>query len=206
MNNVLIKSMLALVCFPIAAQAVELQKTCHCDLVRSQPNQVLYNLTTAVNWKPKIWVVSPADQNDCRNKCDVAFANNKQTIATALCTYPPSIAPDQLQMTLLSKLGANTQTYTGKTYTLNRKPVVKCPIDWRSNSNNQMGGITEDGRCKKEFALPAGLLTVPRPSDGTPIGTWGFWWGDGLVAWNTSANGGNPTPAIPAQLKCSISP
>ena len=192
--------------FPISTQAVDLTKTCHCDLVKSQPNQVLYNLTSTVAWKPKIWIVTPADQNDCRNKCDAAFADKKQQIANALCSYPPSIAPDKLPMTLLSKLGANTQTYIGKSFVFHRVTVVKCDAQWRSNTNNQMGGITEDGRCKKEFALPSGLLTVPRPPDGTPIGAWGFWWGDGLVAWNTPDNGGDPKPVIPLQVKCSISP
>ncbi|MDE2579230.1 MAG: hypothetical protein KGL46_10520, partial [Hyphomicrobiales bacterium] len=105
-----------------------------------------------------------------------------------------------------SRLGENTNTYTGKTYTFHRTPVVQCKSDWRSNTNNQMGGVTADGRCKKEFSLPPGLLTVPRPSDGTPIGSWGFWWNDGLVAWNTPANGGDPTPVSPQQIHCSITP
>lgn len=193
-------------CLPDLSLAVVLEKTCHCDLVRNQPNQVLFNLTSSVNWHPKLWVVKPADQNDCRNKCDVAFADHKQPIASALCSYPLAMAPDQVLITLYSRLGENTQTATGKTYVLNRRPVVQCPADWRSNSNNQMGGMTEDGRCKKEFALPAGLLSVPRPADGTPIGNWGFWWGDGLVAWNTADNGGNPQPVMPQQFRCVITP
>ncbi|MDE2579357.1 MAG: hypothetical protein KGL46_11165, partial [Hyphomicrobiales bacterium] len=83
-----------LLVFPRVALADMLQKTCHCDLAGN--SQALYNLTSTVGWYPQIWVVSPADQNDCRNKCDNAFAGKKQQIASTLCSYPPTMTPDNL--------------------------------------------------------------------------------------------------------------
>lgn len=64
-----------------------------------------------------------------------------------------------------------------------------CPTGWLANPSNQNGGVTTDGKCKK------GICTwnereFPSPPNGTPIGTWGFTWANGLYVWGSAANGG----------------
>jgi hypothetical protein len=63
-----------------------------------------------------------------------------------------------------------------------------CPPGWLANPTNVDGGVTYDGRCKKEVC--AGNPVRPLPANGTPIGDWGFTWGASFVAWGTAANGG----------------
>lgn len=59
----------------------------------------------------------------------------------------------------------------------------KCPQGWVSNTTNQDGDITTDGKCKRLACQP---LTPPLPPNGTPLGTWGFSWGNGLWQWGPS--------------------
>jgi len=66
-----------------------------------------------------------------------------------------------------------------------------CPHGWISNSPPQIdGGIVTNGQCKR--ADPHPLSIAPFPPDGTPIGAWGFTWGNGVYAWGNAANGGAP--------------
>lgn len=62
-----------------------------------------------------------------------------------------------------------------------------CPKGWLSNTTNQDGGVTTDGRCKK---LVCGPIAVIPPPDGTQLGNWGFTWGNTLWAYGTKENGG----------------
>ena len=78
----------------------------------------------------------------------------------------------------------------------------KCPAGWVCNGCSPQvdGGVTSDGKFKK-LACQANSI-APYPPDGTPIGSWGFSWGNAFIAWGTSANGGNPiltiiSPPIP---------
>lgn len=64
----------------------------------------------------------------------------------------------------------------------------KCPKGWLSNMTNVNGGPTPDGKCKKLAC--ANISVAPLPPNGTPVGTWGFTWGNGLWAWGNAANGG----------------
>lgn len=68
-------------------------------------------------------------------------------------------------------------------------PVVcTCPRGWLANTTNVDGGVTSDGKCKK--LVCASNTVSPYPANGTPIGTWGFTWGNGFWAWGSQANGG----------------
>jgi hypothetical protein len=78
----------------------------------------------------------------------------------------------------------------------------KCPPTWFCNSCSPViaGGVTNDGKCRKE-ACNSDVI-VPFPPNGTPIGTWGFFKDGGFWAWGTTANSGAPTtititPATP---------
>lgn len=70
--------------------------------------------------------------------------------------------------------------------------TCQCPKGWTCNgcSPQVNGGWTSDGKCKK-VACQANTIP-PYPPDGTPIGSWGFSWGNAFIAWGTSANGGAP--------------
>jgi hypothetical protein len=72
--------------------------------------------------------------------------------------------------------------------------VCTCPTGWTCNGCSPQvdGGITSDGKCKK-VVCQANTTEFPYPPDGTPIGTWGFSWGNAFIAWGTAANGGAPT-------------
>lgn len=77
----------------------------------------------------------------------------------------------------------------------------KCPKGWVCNGCDPQvdGGVTTDGKCKQAACGPNHF---PPPPNWTPIGEWGFTWGNYFYAWGTSANGGRPittiiSPAIP---------
>jgi hypothetical protein len=57
------------------------------------------------------------------------------------------------------------------------KIVCTCPSGSIANSTNQPG-VTPDGKCKKEVCRP--ITGTPLPPNGTPIGSWGFTWGDAI--------------------------
>jgi len=67
-----------------------------------------------------------------------------------------------------------------------------CPKGWTCNGCSPQvdGGVTSDGKCKRVACQ--GNTIPPYPPDGTPIGSWGFSWGNAFIAWGTSANGGAP--------------
>lgn len=84
------------------------------------------------------------------------------------------------------------------------KTTCTCPTGWLSNTSNIDGGVTTDGNCKKHVCGPIGIS--PLPPNGTPIGNWGFTWGNGIWAIGTSANGGKAscTTIITQQKDCRI--
>ena len=62
-----------------------------------------------------------------------------------------------------------------------------CPPPWRSNTSNQIGGITGDQRCKKL----QGTYSGPAFPNGTQIGAnVAFTWGNEIWVYGTTANGG----------------
>lgn len=172
---------------------------CKCD--------AMYYLDTAHNihtgWIQMNDVFFPDRELMCRQhangKCDLA------TITKAtLLQYAPVGSANFLAICNAGGVGVDWDTKVdGKTYgragscfmkvSCSKSPVVcKCPTDWTCNgcSPQVAGGITTDGKCKK-VACQANTIT-PYPPDGTPIGTWGFSWGNAFIAWGTTANGGAP--------------
>lgn len=63
----------------------------------------------------------------------------------------------------------------------------RCPPGWMSNTSNQPGDVTGDGRCKR---IAGPIIINPPPDNGTQIGSWGFTWNDRIFAYGSAANGG----------------
>jgi hypothetical protein len=93
----------------------------------------------------------------------------------------------------VSNLGTD---YTGLLvegcYTLKQvAPVCRCPEGWLSNTSNENGGVTTDGKCKKMVCGPIDIK--PLPKNGTQVdGNIGFFWGNELWWYGTKENGGVP--------------
>lgn len=81
-----------------------------------------------------------------------------------------------------------------------KKKVCTCPSGWISNTSQQDGGVTTDGRCKKLACQP--IQVTPLPRDGTALnsngdlGSWGFVSGTLLFAWGSRENGGGPPNCV----------
>ncbi len=139
---------------------------------------------------------------DCCGRVKNALAAlspaQKQSIATCLCASNKAAGP------IFAYYGIGTKPYEqcdNKIGTLNRPlptTTCTCPKGWASDTNVD-GGITKDGKCKKVACQPMGIS--PFPPDGTAVGAWGFTWGNALIAWGTTANGGAAicvtNPALP---------
>ena len=122
----------------------------------------------------------------CKNAATPLIGN--QAVATACCQLG---AANGTPIYAYSAVG--TKTYRSGVHigNLTNTPAVtqtKCPVGWLANPTNVDGGVTSDGKCKKLSAQP--LLVPPLPPNGTPIGTYGFTWGNAVYAWGTTANGG----------------
>jgi hypothetical protein len=155
---------------------------------------VCLDLTSAVG-KTYSGVFPMKDENrkDCQTRCsDVAAslsATQKQAIADCACSNGVGSG------TAIRAYGAvGTKEYQSDQTlgTLVNNPEVKnttckCPIGWLSNTTNIDGGVTTDGNCKKIVCQPIG---VAPPPNGTPVGTWGFIWGNALYAIGSNVNGG----------------
>jgi hypothetical protein len=75
-----------------------------------------------------------------------------------------------------------------------------CPSGWLSNTTNANGGVTGDGKCKKDIGCN---LPAPQPANGTQIGTYGFTWGNAVVIWGNAQNGGSAVASCPAGFSIS---
>ena len=132
-----------------------------------------------------------------------------------ICSGACSAASNQVNLVTLANLACSLGVPNGsvlKTYaklghcgkwgrykvvdtigTLTNTPEVTettctCPPGWLANTTNVDGGETADGKCKRLAAIP--ITVTPLPANGTPVGSWGFTWDNGVWAWGTSANGG----------------
>lgn len=137
-----------------------------------------------------------SNKNDCQKRVADATAAltaaQRQSIAQCLCDHGvPSGS------TIRAYAAVGTENYgaaaTFRTYVNTAEvtnTVCKCPPGWLANATNVDGGVTVDGKCKRGVCGPWSTATFPPPPNGTPVGTWGFTWGNGLYAWGTAANGG----------------
>lgn len=128
--------------------------------------------------------------DDCTAACsNKAISDPNWNNASFLCSKCPSGA-------VTAYASVATKEYkTAQTRIIENKPAVTsttctCPPTWLANMTNQDGGVTADGKCKKGWCVSN--IGIPGPADGTPIGSWGFTWGNGVWVWGTVANGGAP--------------
>ena len=169
---------------------------------------VMYYLDTAHNihtgWVQMNDVFFPDREEKCK-KHAIDSCNLATIPKAALLQYAPVGSANFLSICKSGGVNVDWETKvdgkkTGRRgscflkVSCSKSPVVcKCPAGWTCNGCSPQvdGGITSDGKCKK-VACQANTIT-PYPPDGTPIGTWGFSWGNAFIAWGTTANGGAPT-------------
>lgn len=182
----------------LAAGIIKTTKvTCFCKAssasqsFQPNPSAVIYDMTgsAALTFTGSFGVAHvPANMGDCRNKCRTVAINEKSQIAAAACAR--NIANDSW-IHINHTLGTRPYFDTVALKLIN-KPASPhkewiCPSPWHSNTSNQVGGITTDGRCKKLH----GTYTGPAFPNGTQLGgNSAFTWGNEIWVYGTSANGG----------------
>ncbi len=193
---------LAVVCCSVWTRSALAEAHCFCKIScanligQSSASSVVRDLGTLFTYKG-IDPQKESNQIDCNHKCQDA-ANSlvgAQAIAGAACSIG---CPNGSHVIAYSAVGTKTYRVAREIGVLTNKPAVsqtvcKCPTGWTCNGCSPQvdGGITTDGKCKKLACQPDTIS--PPPPDGTPIGTWGFSWGNAFIAWGTTANGGAPT-------------
>lgn len=175
--------------------------TCFCKISneplggKTSATGVLMDLTDEVNKTYNgAYQQGEVNQNDCNIRCkNTAAAYVKsQNIAASACA---SGVPDLSLIEAFSAVGTKAYRSAQRIGILRNQPEVTsttctCPTGWMSNTTNVAGGVTTDGNCKKQ----AGTITItPLPPNGTPIGTLGFTWGNGVFMYGSTANGGAAT-------------
>ena len=136
--------------------------------------------------------MSSTNQADCSIKCGLEAVKwvGRLSVATNCCAIGAS---NGAPIRTFSALGTKNYrpSYSGTNIgTLVNTPAVspaRCPDGWSANTTGVVGGITNDGKCKK---LVGTIDSTPLPFNGTPIGNWGFTWGNQVIAWGTFDNGG----------------
>jgi hypothetical protein len=132
--------------------------------------------------------------SDCENKCSLAASNNGNfNNKTWWCQLLKSGGHHRISA--YAAVGANGTYRVAQSIEFDCTGGVTtctCPTGWTCNGCSPQvdGGITSDGKCKK-LACQANMIP-PFPPNGTPIGTWGFTWGNAFIAWGSAANGGAP--------------
>jgi hypothetical protein len=165
------------------------------DDQNSHEANVLYDLTNAVGLT--FAGFNPQDNTShraaCRGSCKGNAEATQQNIASYACTHGVA---DGRYIGAYATLGARPLQNDFFKKLVNRPadPVCKCPAGWMSNITNQNGDVSSDGKCKKNLG---NILIPPFPPLGTPIGTWGFTWADGVYVWGTPENGGACSPFLP---------
>lgn len=177
--------------------------TCFCkiscdDLTnKKSATGVCLDLTSAVNKTyTGLFPQNDTNQTDCNTRCTTAAAahSGSQSIAACACAAGKSSGT---VCRAWSAVGTKEYKSAQQIGVLTNQPEVKkttctCPAGWACNGCSPQvdGGVTTDGKCKK-LACQAISIT-PFPANGTQLGSWGFTWGNALIAWGSSANGGAP--------------
>jgi hypothetical protein len=170
-------------------------RTCFCDAVMAgiNINDSVHALTSVANlsFPGALGGLSAADRGDCSKRCHAVFGDRLGDIAKSAC------AQNRANNSFIYPaywIGTDSKIRAGRGAKLTNKPAgpiteKKCTAPWMSNTSNIPGGVTTDGRCKKEFMIQNFTIS-PKPLDGTQIGNWGFYWGNAVVAYGTPQNGG----------------
>lgn len=164
--------------------------TCFCKATRSGQSTIL-NLASSKPYEitggPGVALV-PENMSNCRKHCLKQAQDRRLEIAAAACSMG---VPDDTWITIQHTLGTRRYFETAH-FKLTNKPATPrmewvCRAPWRSNTSNQIGGITQDRRCKKLH----GTYTGPAFPNGTDIGGGNaFTWGNEIWVYGTAANGG----------------
>jgi hypothetical protein len=176
------------------------QKTCFCNVLQGPQGGPFPQFTSiATNYTINTVVVLPVDTGNCKNKCNWTFIANESAIAQQACAQNVQNGNWIIAMSQLST-ASPIQAISKHLVNIPSQPHVDivCPAGWLSNTSNIPGGITLDGRCKKEFVVQG--LNISPPPNGTPIGTWGFYWGNSIVAYGSATNGGAAYPHQTLQM------
>jgi hypothetical protein len=177
--------------------------TCYCKISKddlwskTSATGVLMDLTDEVD--TTYGTQSENNQQECQSFCKTKAAHHFHdfTIASSACAAG---VPNGTRIQAFSAVGKKGYRAAieigilasgGSSVT---QTSCTCPPTWTCNacSPQVAGGKTTDGKCKKVAC--EGNAIPPYPPDGTPIGSWGFTWGNYFVAWGTTANGGAPDP------------
>jgi hypothetical protein len=174
-------------------------RTCFCNAYPvPESANAIYGLTSAVNisFSGLSGLGGPGSSanNLCSSTCAAKFVEKKSEIGALACSASIGMSSGQTVQAVywigtLNHYQAATATLVALPPKL--KQVYLCPYGWLSNTNNTFMGETADGKCKKEFQI-VGLGALPRPANGTPIGSWGFYWNDKVIAYSSPTNGGQP--------------
>jgi hypothetical protein len=127
--------------------------------------------------------------SDCEAKCSAAAAQNPNfNDKTWLCQHV-GCGPGQHRVSAYAAVGTLHYNIAQSIYFTCTGGVTTCtcPAGWYSNTTNQLAGVTGDGKCKKPVCTG---ISVPPPANGTQVGSWGFTWGDSLIAYGSTENGG----------------
>jgi|GEM_PF-1096685 len=175
--------------------------TCFCVIsynnlnYQIQRSGVCYDLTQAVNKTFSGWNQQGSEnQTACKNLCNawVASLNPNQIQAIADCACAAGM-PTGTAIRGFSAVGtkayivANATMGNLKNIAEVKTTTCQCPAGWLANGTNVDGGVTSDGKCKKNVGTLNPGVVLP---NGTPLGNWGFTWAEGIYAWGSAANGG----------------
>lgn len=185
---------------PGVPEASEAAPTKKCTCVASKGgwnNGIVYNYGVIATYR----LLDLKAPGKCSKACsDLVSGKNSIANATTLCASTNWSGGCVRGYGYIGAIGTNNADGTAGNL-ICKAPVAavtqqKCPAGWTCNGCSPQvdGGVTNDGRCKK-LACQANSI-APYPPDGTPIGSWGFSWGNAFIAWGTSANGGNPITTI----------
>jgi hypothetical protein len=194
-----------------AAKAAINKQTCFCVISKNNltgnkhQSGVCNDLTGAVNLQFSGLQPSHSQrESQCAQACTAKAAplTGNQGVAQCACSQG---APNGTVINAYRAVGNNGQYDSAHQIgVLKNSPAVtqtKCPATWLANQTNVDGGVTADGKCKK---LSGTLSITPVPPNGTPLGTYGFSWGNQVYAWGTQANGGAPITTTVSAATCSF--
>jgi len=195
--KICIGTLLSLFATTMYAPAAHAKKTCFCvissnNLTGQQHATGAIKQYLATGTK---YTNTNSNRRRCANDCTRVAAphTGSQSLATQACAKG---LPNGAKIRAFSAIGHRGKYQSAHEIgTLKNQPeivetIYTCPSGWLSNTTNNDGDVTSDGKCKKL----SGQLTPPPPppSNGTPVGDWGFTWGKNIYAWGTVDNGGAP--------------
>lgn len=181
-SRLLRSALLAIALFAFSAADARALKYCKCvAATNSWSSGIVHDYGTIASYKD----LDTRAPRKCSRACsDLVSGKSGMGDATALCSATGWAGGCVRGYGYIGRVGTNNADGTAGLLVCNRpQPAVtqqRCPQGWLANPTNEDGGVTVDGKCKR---LVCSSLPRPLPPDGTPLGTWGFSWGNGLWQW-----------------------